>query len=76
MVKEAGKKQVRFLTNMKDNFKMIRNLDKVFILGPQAMYIKVIFLMIFAMDMEKCIGQMVAYTKVSGKEVSNMVRVY
>jgi hypothetical protein len=46
-----------------------------YLAGRVVIYIKVIILMMFGMDMDKCIGMIIAAIKVCGKKVYNMDKV-
>lgn len=64
MEKEYGEKDQEKMIFMKESILMIKNLVMVHLLGLQEMYLRVVILMIFAMDMEKCIGLMALTIKV------------
>ena len=51
---------------------MTKNLDMEYLLGAAGIFAKEITKMIVEMDMDKCIGQMVVITKVSGRMEFNM----
>ncbi len=68
MEKEYGKEAIKkYAITIKDNTKMTKNQDMEYINGLQEIIIKVIFLMIWDMDKERCIGMM----EVIIKEVGN-----
>ena len=54
---------------------MINNVDEVHSLGHQETYTPVIILMIWDMDMDKCIGQKDQFTKDSGLKGCSMEKV-
>ena len=61
-----GKEALEVVINIKANIKMIKNKDMVFSHGAMVMSIKEITLMILDKDMEKCIGVMALFIKVTG----------
>jgi len=51
---------------MRVNISMIKNVDMVYSNGEMVIYIKEIFLMMFVMDMVRCIGVMGLIIRVCG----------
>jgi hypothetical protein len=56
----------RKVNRMRVNISMIKNVDMVYSNGEMVIYIKEIFLMMFVMDMVKCIGVMGLIIRVCG----------
>lgn len=72
MDREYGSAHRVLATNMKDNTKMIENLDMVFSLGLLETFIKVIISKTWEMDMERCTGMMEVYIKETGRTEFSM----
>jgi hypothetical protein len=75
MEMEFGKEVQGLRINIKGNMPMIKNVVMGYLAGRVVIYIKVIILMMFGMDMDKCIGMIIAAIKVCGKKVYNMDKV-
>lgn len=72
MDKESGREVQEIVINMKDNTLKIKNQAMVFLLGQVVIFIKEIMNLIVEMDMDRCIGVMVVFTKANGKMEFNM----
>jgi len=66
MEKEYGREAWETVINTKVNTKMIKNGVKEALHGLQEIFSKATMKLIKGMDMDKCIGRMVATIKVSG----------
>jgi hypothetical protein len=73
--KESGRDQLAIQINIKASTKMIKNGVTEFSHGPMVMCLGETTKVIFATDMDKCTGRMVAITRASGKREFRTERV-
>ena len=67
MVKAYGREELEIRINMKESIKTIKNVDMESLHGQLGMCIREIMREISEMDMDKCIGTIVVFTKGTGK---------
>lgn len=73
MGKVNGEKVIASIViNMMANISMIKNMDMVYSIGKVGIYLKAIIKKMREMGMEKCIGRMVQFIKVTGSQEYSM----
>jgi hypothetical protein len=73
-VTESGKKGWVQVINMKDNLRIIKNKDMVFILGRAVTCTKVIIETICDMATERCFGKMEVFIREAGSWIFKMAK--